>query len=253
MGGGRTELRAGDVVVVTGAAQGIGRAIASRAAMAGARVAVLDVKDEGADTVALIEEEGGTALFVKVDVSKESEVAAAAKQVTQELGVPFGLINNAGVFPRHLLMDTPLDDWSRALGINLTGTFLCAKAVVPLMLQEGRGAIVNIASGHGLQGAARAGAYCASKAGIISLTQTLALELAPAVRVNSVIPGVTETAQPLAATTVDELRSRGKAIPLGRIGDPDDIAKVVCFLLSDDAAYVTGQGIAVNGGRLMVP
>ncbi len=250
--GERRELSPGDVVVVTGAAGGIGRAIALRAAGLGARVAILDVAD-GAETVRLVAAAGGEARYIPCDIACEESLAAARAAIETAWGSPFGLVCNAGVFPRFTLMDTPLAEWNRALGVNLTGCFLCARTFAPAMVRQGRGAIVNMSSGHGVQGARKAGAYAASKAGIISLTKTLALELAPHVRVNSVLPGVTETAMPLAATNIDELRGRGATIPLGRIGRPEDIARIVVFLLGEDASYLTGQGISAGGGRVMIP
>jgi NAD(P)-dependent dehydrogenase (short-subunit alcohol dehydrogenase family) len=248
----RRELSPGDVVAVTGGAGGIGRAISLQAAGRGARVAVLDVAD-GAPTVEAVTAAGGEARYFPCDVTSEDSLAAARDAIAKAWGTPFGLVSNAGVFPRFTLMETPLAEWNRALSVNLTGCFLCARTFAPAMVKAGRGAIVNISSGHGVQGAKKAGAYCASKAGIISLTKTLALELAPAVRVNSVLPGVTETEMPLAATNIDELRGRGAVIPLGRIGRPEDIARIVCFLLGEDASYLTGQGISAGGGRVMIP
>ena len=245
-------LQTGDTVAVTGAARGIGRAIACVLAGRGARVAVLDVED-GEETAALCKDAGGEGQYFRCDVSDQSSVEAVASAVTDAMGAPFGLVNDAGIFPRVRMMEMPLEEWNRVIGVNLTGVFQCTRAFAPGMIENGRGAIVNISSGHGLQGDAKAGAYCATKAGIISLTKSFAYELAPHVRVNSVLPGVTETAMPLAATNVDELRGRGRTIPLGRIGAPEDIAKVVGFLMSSDAAYLTGQGISVNGGRSMVP
>lgn len=250
--GERRELSPGDVVALTGGAGGIGRAIALRAASRGARIAVLDIAD-GSPTVAAVKAAGGAAKYFSCDVTCEDSLAATRKDIEASWASPFALVSNAGVFPRFNLMETPLAEWNRALAVNLTGCFLCAKTFAPAMLRAGRGAIVNISSGHGVQGAKKAGAYCASKAGIISLTKTLALELAPRVRVNSVLPGVTETGMPLAATDIEELRGRGSVIPLGRIGRPDDIARIVCFLLGEDASYLTGQGISAGGGRVMVP
>lgn len=250
--GDRRELSPGDVVAVTGGAGGIGRAIALRAASRGARVAVLDIAD-GSPTVAAVKAAGGEAKYFSCDVTNEDSLAATRKAIEAAWASPFGLVNNAGVFPRFKLIDTPLAEWNRVMSVNLTGCFLCSRTFAPAMVRAGRGAIVNMSSGHGVQGAKNAGAYCATKAGIISLTKTLALELAPQVRVNSVLPGVTETEMPLAATDIDELRGRGSVIPLGRIGQPDDIARIVCFLLGEDASYLTGQGISAGGGRVMVP
>jgi NAD(P)-dependent dehydrogenase (short-subunit alcohol dehydrogenase family) len=246
-------LRPGDVVAVTGAARGIGRAIACHLAAKGARVAVLDVLDEGEETAKLCGEGGGEGIFIRCDVSSNADVEAAVAAVNGAWGAPFGLVNDAGIYPRYDLLEMPLEDWNRTLGVNLTGTYLSIRGFAPGMIAQGRGAIVNISSGAALHGTANGGAYAATKAGILSLTKTFALELAPHIRVNTVMPGVTETDMPLAATNVEELRGRGKVIPLGRIGAPEDIARATGFLLSADAGYITGQGLAVSGGRFMAP
>jgi NAD(P)-dependent dehydrogenase (short-subunit alcohol dehydrogenase family) len=140
------------------------------------------------------------------------------------------------------------------LRVNLTGTFVCAQAVAAHMKVAGRGTIVNTASGRALAGAANGAHYSATKGGIIALTKSLALDWAEfGIRVNCVIPGITDTAQPRVEMGDNELYATGSKIPLGRIGHPDDIAAVVAFLLSDDAAYMTGQSVAVNGGAIMIP
>ncbi len=245
-------LRAGDAVAVTGAGRGIGRAIACLLAGRGARVAVVDVID-GEETVELCAEAGGEARFFRCDVSDEAAVESMAGAVAEAFGVPFGLVNDAGVFPRFSILETPLVEWNRALAVNLTGTFLCSKAFASKMVEAGRGAIVNISSGAALSPNRNAAAYCASKAGIVALTRSLAMELGPNIRANTVLPGVTETDMPLAATNIDELRGRGSQIPLGRIGAVEDIARAVGFLLSAEASYISGQGISVNGARSMAP
>jgi len=246
-------LRAGDAVVVTGAGQGIGRAISRLLAARGARVAVADIVEGGEETVELCSESGGEARFFRCDVSDELAVTTMAENVAEAFGAPFGLVNDAGVFPRFPILETPLTEWNRALSVNLTGTFLCSKAFAPMMLEVGRGAIVNISSGAALSSNRNAAAYSATKAGILALTRSLALELGPNIRANTVLPGVTETNMPLAATNIEELRGRGAVIPLGRIGAVEDIARAVGFLLSAEASYITGQGLSVNGGRSMSP
>ncbi|MDH3241821.1 MAG: SDR family oxidoreductase, partial [Alphaproteobacteria bacterium] len=189
-------LRAGDTVVVTGAARGIGRAIAVLLAERGARLALADVLD-GAETAALCEKAGAEARFFSCDIAEESAVEALRDTVADAFGPPFGLVNDAGVFPRFPVLETPLAEWNRAIGVNLTGTFLMSKTFAPLMLQAGRGAIVNISSGAALSPNRNAAAYCASKAGIVALTRSLALELGPTIRANAVLPGVTETNMPM--------------------------------------------------------
>ena len=251
----RDGLKAGDVAVVTGGGLGIGRGVALRLAGDGARVAVWDIADDdGAETIRLLEEAGAEAFYHHADVGDEAEVAAATEATVAALGAPYALVNNAGIHPRAKLLEMELALWERVIRTNLTGHFLCTKAIAPHMVKAGRGAIVNTASGRALHGAVRGAHYAASKGGVVNFTKTAALELAPhGIRVNCVIPGVSETAQPLEDTTLDELLARGKRIPLGRIGQPDDIAAVVSFLLSSDAGYMTGQSVPCNGGAIMIP
>lgn len=249
------ELQPQDLIVVTGAAQGIGRAVALRLASMKARLALWDIDEKRVgDTASMCRESGVEAQAYCVDVAKWKDVSEAAIRVDLDLGKPFGLISNAGIYPRSSILETEPSQWERVLQVNLQGAFHCARAIVPMMLGSGRGAVVTIASGRALQGAVRGAHYAASKAGIVSFTKSLALELAPnGLRANCVIPGVTETAQPLEELTIDALRSMGKKIPLGRIGQPEDVAGVVAFLLGQDASYITGQSIAVNGGSIMIP
>ena len=242
-------------IIVTGAAQGIGRAVALRMAAAGAHVAIWDVQADGAEeTARLCREQGATARAWRVDVAAADEVEAAVAAFARECGAPDALVNNAGIYPRAHALDMELAEWERVLRVNLFGTFHCARAVARRMKEERGGAIVNMASGRALAGAARGAHYAASKGGIIALTKSLALDWAPhGIRVNCVIPGITDTAQPRAELTDNELYAVGARIPLGRIGEPRDIAAAVAFLLGDDSAYMTGQSIAVNGGAIMVP
>jgi 3-oxoacyl-[acyl-carrier protein] reductase len=252
----RDGLKAGDVAVVTGASRGFGRAISRRLAEGGARVACWDViEDEGQETVAVCRKAGGEAHFHRVDMGDADSITSAVARVVKDLGVPFGVINNAGINPRSKLLDTPLELWDRTLRVNLTGTFLCSREFVKHMSKQKRGSIVNLASGRGIEGAVAGAHYGASKAGIINLTRTMAQEWAGfGIRVNAIIPGVSLTHQPLeAAPDVDALIARGKDIPLGRIGHPDDIAGVVAFLMSPDSSNMTGQAVPINGGRIMLP
>jgi 3-oxoacyl-[acyl-carrier protein] reductase len=248
-------LAQNDVVVVTGAAQGIGRAIALALSLRSTRLALWDINEEPcAQTAAACAANGSKAIYRKVDVSDPRQVHAAADATRETYGPAFGLINNAGVFPRATILDSTPELWRNVLGINLLGMVFCVQAIVPAMIEQGRGAVVNIASGRALQGTPRGAHYAASKAGIISFTKSTAMEFgAFGIRANAVIPGVTETAQPLADATLEELNARGAQLPLGRIGQPEDIAEVVMFLLSDASRYMTGQSIAVNGGAIMIP
>ena len=242
-------------IIVTGAAQGIGRAVALRMASAGTVVSVWDVQaDAVEETAQLCRARGASAHARKVDVGAMAQVEAALAEFAEQWGAPGGLVSNAGIFPRARALDMELSEWEQVLRVNLTGTFLCARAAARLMKDAGGGAIVNMASGRALAGAARGAHYSATKGGIIALTKSLALDWAPyGIRVNCVIPGVTDTAQPRGELSDHELYALGARIPLGRIGQPQDIAAVVAFLLGEDAGYMTGQSVAVNGGAIMIP
>jgi len=242
-------------VIVTGAAQGIGRAVALHVASPGVHLAVWDVKRDGVEeTAKLCHEKGAAARAWTVDVGDADAIEAAVVAFERAWGKPDGLVNNAGIFPRARALDMKLAEWEEVLRVNLTGTFLTARAVAARMKDLGRGAIVNTASGRALAGAANGAHYAASKGGIIALTKSLALDWAAyGIRVNCVIPGLTDTAQPRVEMGDNELYAAGARIPMGRIGRPEDIAAVVAFLLSDDSGYMTGQSVAANGGAIMVP
>ena len=242
-------------VIVTGAAQGIGRAVALHLASPGVHLAVWDVKRDGVEeTAKLCHEKGAAARAWTVDVGDADAIEAAVVAFERAWGKPDGLVNNAGIFPRARALDMKLAEWEEVLRVNLTGTFLTARAVAARMKDLGRGAIVNTASGRALAGAANGAHYAASKGGIIALTKSLALDWAAyGIRVNCVIPGLTDTAQPRVEMGDNELYAAGARIPMGRIGRPQDIAAVVAFLLSDDSGYMTGQSVAANGGAIMVP
>jgi NAD(P)-dependent dehydrogenase (short-subunit alcohol dehydrogenase family) len=242
-------------VIVTGAAQGIGRAVALRLAAPGVHIAVWDVKAEGVEeTARLCRDKGAVASAAVVDVANADQIENAVAAFDKAWGKPDGLVNNAGIFPRARALDMQLSEWEQVLRVNLTGTFVTARAVAARMKELGSGAIVNTASGRALAGAANGAHYSATKGGILALTKSLALDWAGfGIRVNCVIPGLSDTAQPRVEMGDNELYAAGAKIPLGRIGQPQDIAALVAFLLSDDAAYMTGQSVAVNGGAIMVP
>jgi NAD(P)-dependent dehydrogenase (short-subunit alcohol dehydrogenase family) len=242
-------------VIVTGAAQGIGRAVALRLAAPGVHLAVWDVKSGGAEeTAKLCRDRGALARASTVDVGDAEAIEAAVSAFEREWGSPDGLVNNAGIFPRARALDMKLAEWDEVLRVNLTGTFVTARAVAARMKDLGGGAIVNTASGRALAGAANGAHYAATKGGIVALTKSLALDWAAyGIRVNCIIPGLTDTAQPRVEMGDNELYAAGARIPMGRIGRPEDIAAVVAFLLSDDAGYMTGQSVAANGGAIMIP
>jgi 2-hydroxycyclohexanecarboxyl-CoA dehydrogenase len=252
----RDGIKAGDVVVVTGGGGGFGQAFSRRFARAGAKVAVWDVDSRtGEEIVREIASEGGEACFIKVDLARMEDIDAAVVRTLNVCGVPYCIINNASIYPRASVIDMATEAWERTLKVNITAPFLIARAFGPKMIAQRRGVVINIASGRALEGAVDGANYACSKAAILSLTKTLALEWAPHnIRVNAIIPGVSLTAQPLENTTSEELIERGRrTIPLGRVGYPEDMAGLAAFLASSDAAYMTGQGVAMNGGRVLVP
>jgi 3-oxoacyl-[acyl-carrier protein] reductase len=243
---------AGKVAVVTGAAQGIGRAIADALAEDGADIVVADL-DPGRsqEAVTAIQKRGRRALNVKVNVAEWNDAKAMVDQVIKEWGKIDILVNNAGITRDGLLMRMKEEDWNLVLQVNLNGTFHCTKAVLLPMTKQRYGRIVNIASIVGVMGNAGQANYAASKAAVIGFTKTVAREYASrAVTVNAVAPGFIDTAmtQGLSAEVKDTLQ---KQIPLGRLGQPSDIAAAVRFLASDEAAYITGHVLHVNGGMLM--
>jgi len=244
------------VVVVTGGGGGFGQAFCRRFARDGAKVAIWDVDAKlGEQVQKEIKDAGGEARFFPVDLSDAQQIAAAVDETLAHYGTPYLVINNASIYPRAAVVDMDLEDWERTLKVNITAPFLIVRGFGPHMLKQKRGVVINIASGRGVEGAPKGANYAASKAAILSLTKSLALEWAPHnVRVNAIIPGVSFTAQPLENTTPEELITRGKKlVPLGRIGYPEDMAGLAAFLVSPDAAYMTGQGIAMTGGRTMIP
>jgi 3-oxoacyl-[acyl-carrier protein] reductase len=241
------------IAIVTGAGQGIGRAIALGFSREGARVVIADVNEESASTVKNeIEAGGGRALVIRTDVSNEISVQAMAKKSLEEFGRLDILVNNAGIFPTSSVEEMREEDWDRVIGTNLVGAFLCSRAVVPKFLEQGTGRIISLTSGRAFQGAKNGAHYAASKAGIVGFSKSLALELAPhGVTVNVICPGITDTAQPRGHQTEEQMYAQAKRIPLGRIGQPEDLVGPAVFLASDAAAFVTGQTMLVNGGSIM--
>jgi 3-oxoacyl-[acyl-carrier protein] reductase len=244
----------GKLAFVTGAQQGIGRATAIALARAGADVGVNFLDDEaGATAVAReIEACGRRAALVQGDVSVPAQAETMATTVARQLGGLDILVNNAGVYPRVPFLEMKEGDWDYVIDVNLKGSFFCAQAAARLMVQGGRrGAIVNLSS-QAVRGAPRGVHYSASKSGIVGMTRAMALELAPhGIRVNAVAPGLTDTAQPRYGNDEEGLAELARAVPIGRMAQPVEIAEVIVFLASDDARYITGQIVNVNGGSYM--
>ena len=252
----------GKVCVVTGAGQGIGEATARRMAREGGRVVVSDANPEtGEGVAAAIRDAGGEAVFVRADVSSSTDAVALARAAVDAFGRLDVLHNNAGVHETSL-SSTPASHeleeevWDRVVAINLKGAWLCSRAAVPHMRAGGGGAIVNAASIGGIVGYPMGAAYGPSKAGVIQLTRVMALELAPfGIRVNSISPGNTHTpmvdtyfasAGPEQARMVRRQLVGTHLIP--RLGDPDEVATLVCFLASDEASFITGANVVIDGG-----
>jgi 3-oxoacyl-[acyl-carrier protein] reductase len=242
----------GKVAIVTGAAQGIGRAIAETLAQAGADIVVADMDPGRAqDAVDAIGKIGRRAMNVKVNVADWKDVKNMADRVLKEWGKIDILVNNAGITRDGLLVRMKEEDWTLVLQVNLNGTFHCTKAVMQSMTKQRYGRIVNIASIVGAMGNAGQANYAASKAAVMGFTKTIAREYASRmVTVNAVAPGFIDTpmTQGLPAEVKETLQ---KQIPLGRLGQPSDVAEAVRFLASDEAGYITGQVLHVNGGMLM--
>jgi 3-oxoacyl-[acyl-carrier protein] reductase len=244
----------GSVVVVTGASRGIGAAIATAAAEAGADIAVGYLNDAvaAATVVGDIEARGRRALAVQADVSRPDEARRMISQVEDHFGRIDGLVNNAGVMPSSPLLEMSDDEWDLVIRTDLSGPFYCSRAVVPGMIERGSGAIVMISSRLGQVGWPELAHYSAAKAGLLGLTRSLARELGPrGVRVNAVAPGVTVTDMTREVLEGESGRRRLAELPSGRFAQPVDVAHSVVFLLSDAAALYFGQTLNPNGGGYM--
>jgi 3-oxoacyl-[acyl-carrier protein] reductase len=243
----------GRVSIVTGGARGIGKAITLALVREGVKAAIVDFDKEGA--IALkdeIEKNQGETIAIPCDISKSSEVQSMVGQVQKAFGRIDILVNNAGIIRRGTIETVTEGDWDRVIEVNLKGTFLCSKAVVEVMKKQGYGKIVNVSSIAGKMGdITSAPGYGPSKAGIDALTKTLARQLAPyGINVNGVAPHAIETE--MSAQWSEERRKEIIAsIPLGRLGKPEDVAEAVLFLVSDEASFITGEILDVNGGTLM--
>jgi NAD(P)-dependent dehydrogenase (short-subunit alcohol dehydrogenase family) len=244
----------GRIAVVTGGRRGIGRAVALALAGAGAGVAVADAVTEDGRLEAVagdIRASGRSALAVRADISRAAEVEAMTRAVLDSFGRIDIMVNCAGVWlPGPTLVECPEEDWDRVIDVNLKGTYLCCRSVGQIMMRQEGGSIVNLSSQVGLNPGVGAGAYSISKAGIIMMTRQLALELAHAgVRVNALAPGIVKTDFNIDLWRGPENERRlAGGVPLGRLAGPEDVARAALFLASDDAAYITGAVLPVDGG-----
>ena len=238
--------------LVTGASQGIGRSCAIRLAKEGAAVAVVARnQDKLTELVNEISAAGGKAAAFAMDVAEEEQVKSGVKAAIAQFGKIDILVNNAGITRDQLVMRMKRADWDAVLQTNLTSAYLCIQQVIPSMLKQRWGRIINVSSVFGQMGQAGQANYAASKAGLIGLTMAIAREVGSRnITCNAIAPGFIETA--MTAVLSDEFKQNAvKQIPLGRVGSPDDVASAVAFLASDEASYITGHVLNVNGGMLM--
>jgi 2-hydroxycyclohexanecarboxyl-CoA dehydrogenase len=244
------------VAIVTGSGSGIGRAIALAMAREGARVAVVDLNEAGAqETVKEIQKEGGQAHAYKGDITKKAQIEAVVADVIKRWGTVHILVNNAGWDKVEPFIQSTEEMWDKVLAINLKGPIICTRAVLDEMIKNGYGKIVSIASDAGRVGSTGEAVYSAAKGGIIAFTKTIAREVARhRINVNCVCPGPTDT--PLFAAVTAEnpklAESLKRVIPFGRLGQPEDLPPAVIFLASDEAGFITGQTLSVSGGLTMV-
>jgi 2-hydroxycyclohexanecarboxyl-CoA dehydrogenase len=245
------------VAVVTGAASGMGRAIARHLAARGHRVGLVDLQGEAADRAAKdLRDAGGSAVGVQADVTDRAAVDAALDDVRRQLGPVAIMVTSAGLDSFEAFADISVESWERLVAVNLTGTFHCLQAALPDMLAARWGRMVTISSSSAQSGSPRLAHYVAAKAGVIGLTKALALELAPhGITVNAIPPGMIDTPMLRRAESDGDVAKLEKLvsrmIPVGRIGTPEDIAATCGFLCSDEAGFITGQVVGVNGGMVL--
>lgn len=245
----------GKVAFVTGAASGVGEAVARLFAAEGASVVVADISEAGRSVAQSLEARGSSALFVRLDVTRPADVEAAVREAVQRFGGLDVLVNCAGTAMPFTPVESVTDEmWQATIDVNLRGVFHTCRAAVPILKARGQGAIVNVASVAGVRARPGLTAYCAAKAGVILFTRALALELAPhGVRANALLPGPTRT--PMLARFTPHLtpeeggRRFIESVPLGRLAEPEEIARAALFLASDEASFVTGACLGADGGR----
>lgn len=243
--------------IVTGGAGGIGRATALAFAAEGAQVAVVDLRADAAEAVVEeIRAAGGTAVAIAADVSNEDDIQRIIATTVEEFGGVNVVFNNAGIIRRTTAVETTADEWDRVFGVNVKSIFLMCKHVVPIMAANGGGSIVNTGSGWGLKGGGQAISYCASKGAVVNMTRALAIDHGPqGIRVNSVNPGDVNTGMLLEearqlSQDANAFLAESADRPLGRMGEPGEIAAAVVWLASDDSSYVTGSALVVDGGGI---
>ncbi|MDH4218049.1 MAG: SDR family oxidoreductase [Candidatus Aminicenantes bacterium] len=245
----------GRVAVVTGAGRGMGRAISFKLSEAGARVVVGDIDRVNAEETAIfLKEHKGSSIACTVDVSDERSVASMVTKALESFGQVDILVNNAGIMYRTRIMDISAEEWDQVIRVNLTGPFLCTRAVLPVMKKKKFGRIVNISSSAGRSVSTLGGAhYTASKAGLLGLTRAVAKEVAPfGITANAVCPGLIDTEMVRKTTSQKELTDFLDSFPIKRIGTPEEVGELVVFLCSDKASYITGVSLDINGGDLMI-
>lgn len=243
------------VALVTGASGGIGAATSRKLASNGADVVVTDVVSGLDEVAADIEEMGSTALAIEMDVTDSDRVDEVVGTVADELGTIDILANIAGIFPTHTLAEMSKEDWDDVIDINLNGTYNCTQAVIPSMREQGYGRIVNTSSAAGgaIGWSNDLAHYAASKGGVLGFTRSGALDLASdGITMNAIVPGLIDTGAPQAVATEEELEAGVQMTPAGRMGDPEEIANTVAFLSSEEASYITGSKIVVDGGYTLV-
>lgn len=243
----------GKVALVTGSSRGIGRAIATAFAAAGASVAVAARHRLGAEiVVAELERKGGSVIALELDVSERSSVREAIRKILEAFGRLDILVNNAGIYEQKSFEDLTDDDWEKMFDVNMKGVYLCTQEALPLIKKQKHGKIINLASGAGVLGSSRAVHYSAAKAGVIGFTKSLAKVCAPyGINVNAIAPGFIETdmtRQMLAGAGIETARAM---TPLDRIGTAEEVARLALFVASGDANYITGQTIMIDGGQCM--